>query len=432
MKYCSKCGKETTDDAAFCQNCGNAFPQSNGYLPQAFHPKTDALSNASPNKVRKTGTIIIATVLVLILAVAGGVWGWQNYVQTKKAPESNGLAVVSEDKTTAAAYPDNPAKTSIDEPKLYPVEIGKLWGFIDRNGNMVIQPQYKDVKQFSEGLAAVRGENNLWDYIDGNGNKVIKGQFKRVENFSDGMASIAYFDGEHTKYAYINRNGNIIFKTELSKNPFYDGLVWAGSKGKGGFIDQTGKMVIPQIYDDVGRHPFAAGQDFGYGFSEGLAAVEVNHKWGYIDTAGKMVMQPQYGGATSFCDGMALVDLGETGAFIDKTGRIIFKPDPKVKLYGWWFEGRIPVKAANGKIGFLDYSGNMAVQPQYDEVGSFNEGLAAVMINGSWGYIGLDGTMIIPTQYKKAGSFNGGLALVIIGENQMLYIDANGNKIWPK
>ena len=40
-----------------------------------------------------------------------------------------------------------------------------------------------------------------------------------------------------------------------------------------------------------------------------------------------------------------------------------------------------------GKYGYIDNKGNEIVKPQYEEVSSFSEGLAAVKINNKFGYI---------------------------------------------
>jgi hypothetical protein len=55
-------------------------------------------------------------------------------------------------------------------------------------------------------------------------------------------------------------------------------------KGRYGYIDKTGAMVIkPQF-----SHPRR--------FSQGLAAVELERKWGYIDKTWKMVIPPVWKG----------------------------------------------------------------------------------------------------------------------------------------
>jgi hypothetical protein len=49
---------------------------------------------------------------------------------------------------------------------------------------------------------------------------------------------------------------------------FFEGLADVELNGKHGFIDKSGKAVIPLKYDDV------------WYFSEGLAGVNLNSKWG--------------------------------------------------------------------------------------------------------------------------------------------------------
>ena len=63
------------------------------------------------------------------------------------------------------------------------------------------------------------------------------------------------------------------------------------------------------------------------GFSEGLAAVEINGKWGYVNTNGEMVISPEYYEACSFKDGLARVKTSDSDldgwTYINKSGRKI-------------------------------------------------------------------------------------------------------------
>lgn len=76
---------------------------------------------------------------------------------------------------------------------------------------------------------------------------------------------------------------------------------WRAGQGyKMGYIDTTGKTVVPPIYSLV------------HGFSEGLASVAIedrkgNLKWGYIDTTGKEVIPLIYDDASDFSGGQAVV-----------------------------------------------------------------------------------------------------------------------------
>jgi hypothetical protein len=88
---------------------------------------------------------------------------------------------------------------------------------------------------------------------------------------------------------------------------------------KYGFIDRTGKTVIPAQFD------------LTFGFSEGLAAVEVGKRWGFTDTTGKMVIPPQdFSDVKPFHNGVARVVVQKRGVghigYIDRTGKFVWGP----------------------------------------------------------------------------------------------------------
>src|SRR3989339_1281909 len=76
------------------------------------------------------------------------------------------------------------------------------------------------------------------------------------------------------------------------------GDLWPVYKDKKwGYIDKTGRIIIPFKFDGAGN------------FSEGLAAVYIKNKRGFIDKTGKLVIQPQNYWGFPFSSGMALVVL---------------------------------------------------------------------------------------------------------------------------
>ena len=87
------------------------------------------------------------------------------------------------------------------------------------------------------------------------------------------------------------------------------GLAAVRRKGKEGYIDQVGLMVIPPKYH------------VATGFTEGLAAVKSGPVFGFIDPKGKMVIPQKYPYAGPFREGLAAVQLrGDKSVYIDKTG----------------------------------------------------------------------------------------------------------------
>ena len=51
------------------------------------------------------------------------------------------------------------------------------------------------------------------------------------------------------------------------------------------------------------------------------------------------------------------------------------------------------------------------------------------MENGGWGYIAKDGKMAINPQFDEGGNFEAGIAPVWLG-NRKAYIDKHGKYIW--
>ncbi|MGI6393939.1 MAG: WG repeat-containing protein [bacterium] len=66
----------------------------------------------------------------------------------------------------------------------------------------------------------------------------------------------------------------------------------------------------------------------------------------------------------------------------------------------------------NGKGGFIDGCGLIRVQPEYDSVFEFTEGLARIEKNKKYGYVDKNGKEVIPLLYDDAWFFKEGLSRV--------------------
>ena len=58
------------------------------------------------------------------------------------------------------------------------------------------------------------------------------------------------------------------------------------------------------------------------------------------------------------------------------------------------------------KYGYINPKGEIVINPQFDEAGSFSEGLADVKIGGKEGYINPKGEIVIEPQFDSAGPFS--------------------------
>ena len=83
-----------------------------------------------------------------------------------------------------------------------------LIGFVDLKGRDKLfckKTEYIEIKDFSEGLAAVQNVNGLWGFINKEGEEVITCQFKSCSVFSEGLSHVTGNDG--LSY-YIDKKGN--------------------------------------------------------------------------------------------------------------------------------------------------------------------------------------------------------------------------------
>ncbi len=184
-----------------------------------------------------------------------------------------------------------------------------LFGYIDRNGKWVVEPQFVGAQPFSNGRAAVLVEfdieleesedvsdvvevplertRKLWGYIDRSGEFVVEPTFVNANSFEDGVAVVETLDG----YQFIDVNG-----TDITPDAIKD-LSWIGA------------------------------------FSEGLAPAScfewpTSQTQGYINMKGEWVIAPQFMVAGPFNSGRACVEkmvVIEALLYADGEGGVLWK-----------------------------------------------------------------------------------------------------------
>ena len=304
------------------------------------------------------------------------------------------------------------------------VELNGRHGFIDRNGQVAISPQFARAQSFCDGMALI------WDggrcgWIDKNGKIAIEAAYPEARDFREGLAAVRV--GQ--RWGFIDLSGKMAIEPEYEAADvgFFEGLAGVQVNGRWGFIDKQGKLVIPARYDDA--------QHFA---GTGLAPVLEGTLWGYIDRTGTFVIEPQFVSATTFFGDPPIafaaahpIGRGPIGC-IDASGRWVFRSPPGVQCgpfteglcVGYTFVG------AQWLGGYLDIGGRWTVSPRFEWAGAFSEGLANVRLpGGSVGYIDKTGAIVIRPQFAEGQRFSEGRARVRIG-NSCGYIDRTGKWIW--
>lgn len=270
--------------------------------------------------------------------------------------------------------------------------------------------------------------------------------------FHEGLAKLWLYEdssGSPTGTGFIDWTGKVVVPAKYDgAGDFTEGFAAVWKNDKVGFIDKTGKEVVPVSYDMAQNFSegFAAvmkNNKIGFvdktgkevipcaysnsaaGFSEGLAAVEKGGKWGFIDKTGKEAIPFQYDTVYSFSEGLAVVEKNGKMGYIDKTGQEAF---PCQYDYVYSFSDGLAMVAKNNKGGYIDKTGKEVIPPQYDFSKEFCNGLAPVMKNNKWGFINKNGELVVPFQYDDAAPFSEGFAWVVKSGNGG-FIDKTGKEV---
>jgi hypothetical protein len=318
--------------------------------------------------------------------------------------------------------------------KRYPVLMDGMWGYIDDEGDIAIEPEWDASSNFYNGYAGVAdrrfldwskedpGAGLLWGFLNTKGEVVIEPQFTGVTPFANGVAG--------------------------ARDPSQSALI--RTEPDWGLIDERGAWRVPPRFDHI------------LPFSDNRAAVQIAGLWGYIDSSGAIRIAPKFVEAGQFSEGVAPVRFtknrsssnSEAWGFIDLDGNEM--SDNRYIYAKSFSEGLAAAQTADTKSasdadalwGFVDRSGAWIVPPTYFDCGSFQHGVAPVEVRDdqsgiySYRYITRDGKPAFDKSFMRAYDFHDGAALVMFDVNldegiisdhiieSWGYIGLDGHMIW--
>ena len=286
----------------------------------------------------------------------------------------------------------------------------------------------KVVTTFSDNLAVVFNDEKKYGYLNKyDKTYTVQYIYDDATRFCDGYAFVEYAGVG----MIIDKSFSPILKDTKAYiicDRLYNGLAKVKDRitGKYGFINKKGKLVIPCIYNQA---------DY---FSEGLCCValgndKLNYKWGCINTQGDIVIPIIYDGfGGCFENGYieAIKDGHSHGTLLGLDGKPLPGFDWEYDEIRYISEGFARFKK-DGKYGFLNTKGDIAIPAIYDFASFFVDGIACVSIGDKYGKykyggINTDGILVIPCIYDNIFYFENGIALVE-KDNQVGLIDKYGN-----
>ncbi|MGM0783210.1 MAG: WG repeat-containing protein [Pseudomonadota bacterium] len=288
---------------------------------------------------------------------------------------------------TGGPLPCGEPVASQGEP-LYPMPREGKWGYVDRKGDWVIEPQWDQAEDFSEGRAAV-GSWQRWGIIDRSGQFVLPLEYespsyatleeRRIvsspfERFSEGCAAAEIFTQE-ADYLFVDRDGGLYRPTlpngkeVAGLGNFSEGLAWFSwsedLEWHYGWLDSQGKVAIPAEFADAGD------------FSQGLApATSRRGGAGFIDPEGRLTLPRKWTleSARPFSEGLAPVSIEAfSTVYMDKSDFVITQArdqktgkEVEIEMGGVFHSGRAPVKVTleESVLAYIDRQGEVAFVPE--------------------------------------------------------------------
>ena len=279
-------------------------------------------------------------------------------------------------------WPQIATGESLDE-YLFLYKEGKAYGYMHADGSLGIAPQWEDAYPFINGITKV-GKTQadgrlLYGIIDKCGEYVIAPEYYKIEkeHYSHG-------DGEYY----------CLYNDELGLEGIFD-------------VDERRMIVFSEPYCD-----FIIRQSGQY------IAVKSKEKWGYVDQSGKVVIPCKFDEAYGFVNGYGFVatyheDIDRIEyALINGCGdKLVFSE--QVEAYGDVQNGRFIIRTTDSstKYGVSDTSCNIVVEPQYDWISDFKNGIAVVSHNKRYGCILEDGVLLLPIVFDYVSIEENGIVV---------------------
>lgn len=278
-----------------------------------------------------------------------------------------------------------------------------------------LSDQYEDWRPYGNlsGIAAV-SHNGSWGYIDTNGDRVLDYTYLSAGMFSDVGAVVDKDGGAY----FTDRSGNkkITDKSILDKDPdigkiecflgIEGGVLWAYNG------------TCWNCYDAQTYERLFGGYMAVTNITNGIGAVKNEEsKWALLASDGTLLTDFLYDDVLTdqkdvFCRTSAvLVKKGDRCLLLNKEGTQI--GEAAFEDGCAFYDTTYAAVKSDGRWTFIDQEGEIQDLGTYDQAESFSSGLAAVCENGKWGYIDSKGQLVIDYQFDGAGPFcSSGVAFV--------------------
>jgi WG containing repeat len=405
---------------------------------------------------------IVAMLMAILLAHDAGAQDAQiELTPAGKADLQNKLAAEADLQKKNAAEPGRVLGLFLStKPPGFPsptcMFVGGLCGAVRRDGSVAVQPRYDWVDEFADGRAAVR-LGGLYGFVDEDGREIVMPQYRIVGDYKFGFAQVDV-DG---KSGLIDRDGKMVIEPKygfieaiasdrfrVSEQRRIGGRIggedFSGNRTQ--FTPSGGaklSILVPEVQttgviDISGRwiEPLMEHREFDKD-DPSIHWVQKDKLWGLARADGSWLVEPKFQQSSALSDGLALVTLNDKVGFIDRTGNLVIEPV---------FDEALPFAAGLGRTsaqrdgisGVIDKTGAWVFQTDYQKVlpaFTFRKGHATLFgwrfkKAEQWGLLDIDGHVVLNAGFDLIQRCDDG-RLATVRDKEPFIFKADGSPLQP-
>lgn len=281
----------------------------------------------------------------------------------------------------------------VSEDGLLKVREGGLYGLINHQGHIIVEPQYQSIGHFSEGKLQVR-KNGVYGFIDRSGQEVIPCQYPWAGYFNNGQS----YTRNGATIIFINHAGESVYDaTGLSLTSIFDknGLARVERDGKIGYMNREQEMIVPLTYRVIAP------------LSNGRRRVVIGNLNGVVNENWELIIPVEYEDIGADSDGLIVAGNNDLYGAIDSLNKVIipFKFD---YIEGFRQGRNFTLAKQDSGFGVINRKGEVLIPFAYKRVPqlAFPFGLCPFERDGKMGFLNLQGEAKIPFIYQRARPFN--------------------------
>jgi len=120
------------------------------------------------------------------------------------------------------------------------------YGYVNDNFEVVQEPKFLNVKEFSKNVAFVKFENNKWGCISDNMEVLIEGKYDEVFPFVNFFSRVISSD----KWGFVNENCEVVVEPKYDfTDDFYNNYAKVILDNKTGYINKKGEEIVKPTFD---------------------------------------------------------------------------------------------------------------------------------------------------------------------------------------